>query len=249
MGTPAQEGCSRDSEDGRITMNDDRAARDRVFAALHQAIEYWQRGGNTHPLTRWLSRELDSRGTPVRLPISDWHSCLKTLLDTTTFNNDWPSCWDEPITKLLQNTILFSRVDGTPVTHFDESKRNDAPIWASFDESSESTIARIASDFARWYANKPSGSRNVPSATRKGSTRALAVLRPGWPDGSDFLAIDHRQAKASCRLELFAAGRTWLGPTWMAVGESGTTSPRKPPTLMRDSSESLAEWSYRAGQS
>jgi hypothetical protein len=230
-------------------MNDDRAAREHIFNALHQAIENWHGRGNTQPLTRWLSRELDPRGAPIRLPISDWHYCLKILFEATTKKGDWPTCWDDPITKLLRMAFLFSRVDGTPVTHFDESKRPKPPVWASFDDLSGSTIGRIARNFASWHAKKPSGSRSAPSATQTGATRALAVLRPGWPDGSEFLAIDHRQAEPSCRLELFASGRTWLGPTWMVVGESGTILLPRPPSLMPDSAESLVEWSYRAGQS
>jgi hypothetical protein len=248
MCTPAQKGCIRARADGIAAMNENRATREGVLTALHQATEYWQRHGNTQPLTRWLSRELDPRGAPIRLPIPDWHLCVETLLEITALNNNWPSSWDDPITKLIQITFRFSRVDGTPVTHFDESTRSKAPVGTSFDVLGGSKIARIASDFASRYAKNPSGSRNEPSDARSGSIRALAVLRPGWPDGSDFLAIDHRHADASCRLELFAAGRSWLGPTWMVVGESGATSHSKRPSLMPDSSESLAEWSYRAGQ-
>ena len=67
-------------------------------------------------------------------------------------------------------------------------------------------------------------------------------------DDDDFLAIDHRHAELSCRLELFAAGRSWLGPTWMFVGESATTSIPKPPVIdSRTRRTCLAEWSYRAG--
>jgi hypothetical protein len=230
-------------------MNDNRAARERVFSALHQAIDYWQRQQNTQPLTRWLSRELDPRGAPIRLPISDWHTCLKILFDATTNNGDWPSCWDDPITKLLRMAFRFSRVDGTPVTHFEESLSPKPPVWATFDKLSGSTTGRIAREFSSWCAQQTSGGNDEPLAQPKGSIRALAVLRPGWPDESDFLAIDHRQAEASCRLELFAAGRSWLGSTWRVDGESDTTSLSKPPSLMPESSESLAEWSYRAGQS
>lgn len=229
-------------------MDENGATREGVLTALHQAIEYWQRHGNTQPLTRWLSRELDPRGAPIRLPISDWHYCLKTLLEATKMSGEWPSFCDDPITKLLQVTFLFSRVDGTPVTHFEESTTSKAPVWASFGELRGSPNALIASNFASFYAKKPSGSQNEPSDTRRRSIRALAVLRPGWPDQIDFLAIDHRHADASCRLELFAAGRSWLGPTWMVVGETSTTLLSKPPSMMPHSSESLAEWSYHAGQ-
>ena len=249
MGTPAQEGCSPASAHKRITMNDNRAARERIFSALRQAIECWQRQRNMQPLTRWLSRELDPRGAPIRLPISDWYSCLKILFDGTNKNSDWPSCWDDPITKLVRITFLFSRVDGTPVTHFEKQMSPKPPVWAMFDDASGSTTGRIAREFASWYAQKQKGGDNEPLALPKGSIRAYAVLRPGWPDESDFLAIDHRQAEASCRLELFAAGRSWLGPTWMVDGESGNTSLSKPPSLIKESSECLAEWSYRAGQS
>jgi hypothetical protein len=230
-------------------MNDDRSTREGILIALHRAIEDWHRDGNGRPLTKWLSRELDARGAPIRLPIADWHACLKELLETTTRTNSWPSCWDEPITKFRQITVLFSRADGSPVTYFDQSKSIHAPVWSSFEKWSRSSGAKIASNLAQSNGKKPSGSRDESPASRQGSTRVLTVLRPGWPDGRDFVAIDHRNTNTSCHLELFAAGRSWLGPTWTLVGESATTALSRPPSMSPDSSESLAEWSYRAGHS
>ena len=50
-------------------MNEDTMKRDRVLDALERALEDWARHGNEQPLTRWLDRELDSQGAPIRLPI------------------------------------------------------------------------------------------------------------------------------------------------------------------------------------
>ena len=76
----------------------------------------------------------------------------------------------------------------------------------------------------------------------------LDVLRPGWPVDDDFLAIDHRDARSSCRFELFGAGRSWLGPTWKIDADHAATSAPRPQSWISDSSGILAEWSYRAGE-
>jgi len=63
-----------------------------------------------------------------------------------------------------------------------------------------------------------------------------------------FVAIDHREAGSSCRFELFASRRSWLGPFWTMDGQIVATSTPRPRSWMCDSSGNLAEWSYRAGE-
>ena len=70
--------------DGKIVMNEDAMKRDRVFGALHRALEDWVRHGNEQPLTRWLGRELDSQGVPIRLPIVDWPDMRREHPEATT---------------------------------------------------------------------------------------------------------------------------------------------------------------------
>ncbi len=95
-------------------------------------------------------------------------------------------------------------------------------------------------------ARRQSRQRQTPRVG--GSKRVLDVLRPGWPVEDDFLAIDHRDAKSSCRFELFGAGRSWLGPLWKTDANDASTSAPRPQSWISDSAGSLAEWSYRAGE-
>ena len=76
----------------------------------------------------------------------------------------------------------------------------------------------------------------------------LEVLRPGWPAEDDFLAIDHRMADHP------AARVVRSGPV-MARAHAGRPTPShaatsvpRPRVLDLDSSGTLAEWSYRAGE-
>jgi hypothetical protein len=77
--------------------------------------------------------------------------------------------------------------------------------------------------------------------------RVLAVLRADGRATADFLAIDHRHARSDCRIELFGAGRSWLGPLWTVDGEAGTTPRPRPQAWISTSAAALAEWSSRAG--
>ena len=75
----------------------------------------------------------------------------------------------------------------------------------------------------------------------------LEVMRPGWPADDDFLAIDHRNCGSTSRFELCGRGRSWLGPTWTTESGHAATSLPRPGVWVSDSSGTLAEWSYRAG--
>ena len=230
-------------------MNEDSMKRDRVLDALQRALEDWARHGNEQPLTRWLDRELDSQGAPFRLPISDWHDCLKSVLRAKPHDGVWPSHWDEPITRLVQTTLWFTRRDGVPVTEFDPSKSKRPTDWTTADYANDSRGPCIDADHTTLDVEdqEQSRRRRTPGVGR--IKTGLDVLRPGWPVEDDFLAIDHRDAKSSCRFELFGAGRSWLGPVWKTDADrrghfgSETADPG-----FRTRRAVLAEWSYRAGE-
>ena len=228
-------------------MNEDNMKRDRALDGLQRALEDWARHGNEQPLTRWLGRELDSQGAPIRLPISDWHDCLKGVLRAKPHHGTWPSHWDEPITRLVQATLWFTRRDGVPVTELDAAKAKRPTDWTVRDYSNHLRGPRVERIIENWMSKTQSSHSNDRRPAWGGSNRVLDVLRPGWPVGGDFLAIDHRDAKTSCRFELFGAGRSWLGPHWkIGAGHAATSAP-KTQTWISDSAGSLAEWSYRAG--
>ena len=221
--------------------------RDRAFDALKRALEEWARHGNEQPLTRWLGRELDCQGAPIRLPISDWHDCLKSVLSAKPRDGTWPSHWDEPITRLVQTTLWFTRRDGLPVTEIDAANSKQPTNWSTRDYANDSRDPGIARIIRRWMSKSKRGDSHEQRPAWEGSKRVLDVLRPGWPVVDDFLAIDHRGANSSCRFELFGAGRSWLGPLWKTdVDGTATRAPRMQ-SWISDSAGSLAEWSYRAG--
>jgi hypothetical protein len=244
MCTSAQEGCSGWPTGDKNVMSDDRTNAERVMAALQQALGDWARHGNGQPLTRWLLRELDSQGTPIRLPIAAWHDCLKCLLQAKAHHGDCPSAWDQPITRLRETTFWFTRRDGLPVTHFEPTQPNNSGAWPS-PYNTDASLDLCAEQASEHRMSK--GHPNHERAAWGGSNRVLAVLRPGWPLGDDFLAIDHREPGSSCRFELYGRGRSWLGPLWTIDRENATISRAKPRFWLCDPSADLAEWSYRAG--
>jgi hypothetical protein len=228
-------------------MNQDVIKRDRALEALRRALEDWARHGNEQPLTRWLGRELDSEGAPIRLPISDWHDCLKDVLRAKPHGGMWPSHWDEPIARLVQTTFWFTRRDGGPVTDFDTATSKRPIDWTMRDFANDSRGPCIARLIRQWMSKTGSSQSHDKRPAWGGSKRVLGVLRPGMAVEDDFLAIDHRDAKSSCRFELFGAGRSWLGPVWKTGFDDVAISAPRTQSWISDSAGNLAEWSYRAG--
>jgi hypothetical protein len=228
-------------------MNQDSTKRDRAVDALQRALEAWARHGNEQPLTRWLGRELDSQGAPIRLPISQWHECLKGVLRAKPHDGMWPSHWDEPIARLAQTTFWFTRRDGLPVTELDPAKPIEPTDWTIRDYTNDLRDPGIARIIRHWMSKSGSSQCHDERPAWGGSKRVLDVLRPGWPVADDFLAIDHRDAKSSCRIELFGAGRSWLGPLWNTDTDAAAISAPCTQSWFSNSAGSLAEWTYRAG--
>jgi hypothetical protein len=248
MCTPAQEGCNRRPLGEKALMAEDQNSPGRVMVALQQAIDDWACRGNEQPLTRWLSRELDSEGAPIRLQISDWPICLKRLLELKPHHGVWPQTWDEPIIGLLRMTFWFTRGDGAPVTHFEPSTPNNTIVRLDLNDTPASIGPRIEQIIERWMKKELICNPTHERPAWRGPKCVLAVVRPGWRLGDDFLAIDHRELAPSCRFELFGGGRSWLGPAWMMDGELAVTAPARPQFWICGPSAGLAEWSYRAGE-
>ena len=229
-------------------MNEDVMKRDLVFEALRRALEAWVRHGNEQPLTRWLTRELDKQGVPIRLPIVDWPMCVESVLKTQSSGREWPKPWAEPITRLIQATCWFTHRNGLPVTGLNATKPKKPADWISL-KSANGQPARCGDRTSENIVSTMNNSDSHGALPEwAGSKRVVGVLRPGWPAEDDLLAIDHRKPGALCDFELYGAGQSWLGPAWGSdLSNAGDSTPR-PQTWFSSPTGSVAEWAYRAEQ-
>lgn len=229
-------------------MNDDPMNRGRALGAFHQSLEQWVCHRDEQPLTRWLARELDSRGTLPRLAIADWHECLEALRQARRSSGGWPARWDESIARLIIATLRFSRPDGSPAGDFDLSRSFPTPARMLRDWVSAAKGSEMARHLLEWKSSRNRDVNFSPDAPAwEASGKVLSVLRDELKDTGDFVAVDHRVSGRSCRFELFGAGRSWLGPWWAIDGEAGPATPPKPGSRIAVSGAEIAEWSYRLG--
>ncbi len=218
-----------------------------VLENLAQSVMAWVGQQKERALTRWLRRELDSDGVPVRLRTAEWPECLKLLVEVKRRGGEWPESSESQVRGLILATLRFARPDGGLSMGFDESLQ-------------DSSLAQMATDWATCYRGTgiarvlqwwfdPGRKEHAPPPLPAWSApdRVLAILRPDWLAAGDFLAIDHRDPRSPCRFELFGAGRSWLGPQWSVAGVDAPRSRPKPRVWITGSAADLAEWSYRAG--
>jgi hypothetical protein len=220
----------------------------KIHGRLTRALTAWVCQGNEQPLTRWLDRELDSEGVPFRLAIPQWHECLRVLAAARRQGRDWPVTWDEPVTRLIQTTLRFSRPDGSAATDFTSSSRERATGSESREAKRERSTEADGRSMSGWLSQRKDEHPPGALAAWASTDRVLAVLRADGRATADFLAIDHRNARSDCQFELFGAGRSWLGPSWRIAGEAGTSTMRpRPRAWISTSAAALVEWSSRAG--
>src|SRR5262245_49802077 len=103
-------------------MVDSSQDRERIIRAFHDALEQWVCNQNAQPLTRWLARELDSRGSPARLAIPDWHLCVDALRQARRSAGRLPAECDASVARLIIAALRFSRPDGSPAGDFGNSR-------------------------------------------------------------------------------------------------------------------------------
>jgi hypothetical protein len=214
---------------------------------LARAVRIWVGERNGKALTRWLCRELDPGGAPVRLSIARLPKSLEILAEVKRRVGVWPEGCDAQVTGLMLTALRFARPDGVPSMCFDQSGRHTslaatAAGWADWYHGTG--IARV---LQWWFDPGRKEHAPPPLPAWSASDRVLAVLRADWLAAGDFLAIDHRDTRSPCRFELFGAGRSWLGPQWIVPGADTPNSQPKPRVWITGSSADLAEWSYRAG--
>ena len=232
--------------DDAVTVEDS-MNRERILETFHNALQQWVCHQNEQPLTRWLARELDSRGTLARLAVSDWHFCLDALREARRSHGRLPAQWDESVARLIIAALRFSRPDGSPAGEFDASREYTPPEqtlrqWLAAVEGTET-----ARYLREWQAARKRDLNFAPEPPAWEVSRGeLSVLRDEVKGNGDFLAVDHRVSGTSCRFELFGAGRSWLGPSWSIDGEdAGPATRPKPGSRISVSGTEIAEWSYR----
>jgi hypothetical protein len=228
-------------------MHEDETVGQKILGRLTQATTDWVCQGNEQSLTRWLDRELDAEGVPTRLAIPEWHECLRVLAAARKEGGQWPATWEPAITRLIQTTLRFSRPDGSAATDFATSTPANAPTSKSRESTPAHPSKSVDRSVGGWLSQRRGEHPPGALAAWASTDRVLAVLRADGQATADFLAIDHRHARSDCRVELFGAGRSWLGPSWTIVGEAGTTTRPRPQAWISTSASALAEWSSRAG--
>lgn len=218
-----------------------------TLESLAQAVTAWTGSGDERKLARWLARELDADGVPIRLTVADWSRCLEMLGGARRLRGAWPASCGSAIDALVLTVLRFSRPDGHPILGWTDT---ESPVWSS-------------PDWRRWYRGTGVGrvldwwgggrARRLepvppPLPTWSSAGRVLGMFRPDWSSGGDFLAVDHRDVGTSCGFELQGSGRTWLGPEWgEVIAPAGEPKSRpRPSQVISGATADLIEWAYRA---
>jgi hypothetical protein len=228
-------------------MKEEQSTHASVLSLFHQALDSWGCNQNEQPLTRWLARELDREGRLTRLSISNWQECLAQLLEAKGRSRIWPVNWEQPLTRLNQAVLRFSRPDGSPATNFEPSngRAELGPLLRSRTNASKDMASESANGRASFRANGDLLDDERPEWD--GCPRVLAALGSDRLAGGDFLVVDHRETGIPCRFELFGGGRSLLGPSWTIAGASAATSIPKPGSWLSNPAAEVAEWSYLCG--
>lgn len=223
---------------------------DPALKELDRAIGVWHERGAPGALRTWLGRELDADGVPRRLSVPDWLECLARITAAKRAHPDeWPESIDARLEAFVRALLRFSRTDGTPVFRTPGASDIDAPAvlreWA--EQLSDPGLSTVVD----WWFPRPRGrsKRHSPPPLPAWSApkQPLAVLRADWLKPGGFVAVDHRRPTSAGNLELFALGRSWIGPTWNSGEFETETSTPKLQRWETSSSADLAEWSFALG--
>ena len=218
-----------------------------VLESLAKSNALWVGEGATSALDRWLARELDEQGLPVRLSLAGWPECVSALIQARTDRPGWGQDVDSRILQLVGSLLRFSHPDGTPATVLEGTDRLGhyrsllSACAGAFPRSPE---ARVIG----WWLNRPDANPVPPPLPACSSSRGpLAALRASWQDDGDMLIVDHRWPESTTRFELVGRGHSWLGRGWTLSGAAATASKPRTVTWLTNSVVDLTEWSYRTG--
>jgi len=220
----------------------------RSSSDFDSAVSAWEQAGEAAPLTRWLDRELDADGFPGRLAVPAWHEHLARIAEARRCRDaEWPESLDARVEGWFRQLLRFSRPNGSSVFSAGDTSSGTKELFRYW---AENLTDPGLDTVVRWWfplRERPEAPPPLPAAARLDSP--LAILRAHWQAVGDFVAIDHRQPGTVTSLELFAAGRPWLGPQWSWDGEPAGSNSAAMTTWITNSSVDLAEWSFRAGES
>lgn len=221
---------------------------DSVLTALDDACTAWGTLGDERPLRGWLATELDFDGSPKRLAVEVWDPCLERLDRALQARAGWSKWVRERVGGLFMWRVHASRPDGSTV--FGPPGRDRRRVAAFVAASRLATEPALAAVVSRWFpAALPPGRRRVPPPLPaiSDNDRVLALLRPDWNAGGDWLAVDHRAPGEAARLELAADGRPWLRGSWHPDGLGMPDAPPRPTAWATGPHADALEWTFRAG--
>lgn len=219
----------------------------KILTALTKAAAAWTRLAKSHPLDRWLARELGDEGAPARLSLAGWLPALETLVEAKQARAGWPDATDGRVLDFLRALMRFTRPDGRVAT-LDERAISAEELRARW----ERWIGAFpGSDASRvldwWFPGRKSKSIAPPKAGWSSSARVLGCSRVDWTARGDLLAFDQPKGASATRLELFGAGHSWLAGLWRAPGgDDGNATAVKPVVWRTSSAADVAEWTFRA---
>ncbi|WP_406700556.1 hypothetical protein V5E97_17280 [Singulisphaera sp. Ch08] len=201
-------------------------------------------------MNHWLDQELDSEGTPRRLPVGEWSLCLTLLAETRdVLGETWSPELDARIEGFFLATLRFMRTDGSMVfgpVGIAESTKRSLRSWA--DNLSEPGFQTVID----WWFPGPNERHSPPPLPASARPDyPLATLRADWSKSGDLMAIDHRSRGLETSFEFIGLGRTWLGPNWAfgsGTGPEAAVGRAKPSLWTSNYSVDLAEWSFRVGK-
>jgi len=230
-------------------MGDGRTTRRNVLDELSQAIAAWAQTDDDRRLLRWLRRELDSNGTPIRLTLPEWDQSLDRVVAAQRGQGDWSDRCVEPITRMIQASLRFTRPDGCLASCFGPSEQATGVLRTDIDRARlDHTDRLIARTRRRLLADGVNEGLPHAGIGWASSKRVLAGLNDDGTAMRDLLVVDHHPAADFCRFELFGSGRSWLGPTWALCGETGVAHRPRPQSWISTVTADLAEWSHLAGE-
>jgi hypothetical protein len=220
---------------------------DDALGALQLAVADWVDLRKSQALRHWLGREVGGEGLPRTLPIAEcWRIWQRVWNARVTRPERWPAAFDESLANWLATILRFSRPDGSLV--FGAESGPDLTLIRRATRQLPDTGARTVIE--RWLAGRrrARGGRAAPPLPAIASTkRPLAVLRADWSIDGDIVAVDHRNSSPVSAVEIFGAGRRWLGPDWAALGSAAESTRPRPSQWTTSSTADYSEWKFELG--
>lgn len=190
--------------------------------------------------------QLDRDGLPECMEIGSWVRGLR----------DWPAGEDRGALRgWLAGLVRWSRPDGSAMfgpPGLDPERREALRTLVPREAGPEwATVLR------RWFPNWSldyESDAPLPLPAFAAKKHPLAILRANWLPKGDWLAVDHRDPAADCRLELAGKGIGWLGPSWSFAIEPGgegadpaTAASSRRLHWQTGSKADLLVWEFRLG--